>query len=53
MNELTELPGKDIREKMINFIKKHYTDTLGSDVDLLERPDRLERLHKKYCTPKI
>lgn len=51
MDQLTELPGKDIREKMINFIRKHYADTLGSDLDLLDRPDGLERLHKKYCAP--
>lgn len=53
MNDLNELPGKDIREKMINFIKKHYSDTLGGDVNLLDRPDGLEKLHRKYCTPKI
>lgn len=49
MDTLNELPGKDIREKMINFIRKHYTQTLGDDVDLLDRPDGLEKLHTKYC----
>lgn len=53
MDELRDLPGKDVREKMINFIRKHYTDTLGDDVNLLERPDGLEKLHRKYCVPKI
>jgi hypothetical protein len=36
MDQLTDLPGKDIREKMINFIRKHYADTLGNDIDLLD-----------------
>ena len=53
MNELTDLPGKDIREKMINFIRHHYKDTLGNDVDLLYKPDGLDKLHKKYCIPKV
>lgn len=53
MDELTELPGKDIREKMINFIRRHYADTLGDDVGLLDKPNGLELLHKKYCVPKI
>jgi hypothetical protein len=53
MDELSDLPGKDIREKMINFIRKHYTDTLGDDVNLLEKSDGLEKLHRKYCVPKI
>lgn len=53
MNELSDLPGKDIREKMIHFIRKHYKDTLGKDVGLLDQPDGLDKLHEKYCIPKI
>ncbi len=53
MDSLDELPGRDVREKMIHFIKKHYTRTLGEDVRLLDQPDGLEKLHRKYCKPMV
>lgn len=47
MDSFDDLPGRDIREKMINFIRKHYSGTLGEDVALLDRPDGLDTLQKK------
>lgn len=40
-----------VRQLMINFIKGHYAHLLGDDVALLDEPDGLEILHKKYCGP--
>jgi hypothetical protein len=40
----------EVRERMIHFIKMHYSKTLGKDIELLDQPGGLEILHKKYCT---
>ncbi len=46
---LNELDGRTIRDKMIHFIKKYYADTLGDDLRLLDEPNGLDKLHRKYC----
>jgi hypothetical protein len=46
---MKKFDGDDVRTRMIHFIKTHYAATLGKDVDLLDQPDGLEKLHKKYC----
>lgn len=39
----------DVRARMIRFIKTHYANTLGKDIELLDQPGGLDKLHKKYC----
>ena len=39
-----------LRQKMIDFLRKHYPNTLGEDIKLLDEPGGLEKLFKKYCT---
>ena len=34
--------------RMIDYIKANFAETLGPDVDLLDRPDGLEILRAKY-----
>ncbi|MFA5987080.1 MAG: hypothetical protein WC797_00285 [Candidatus Paceibacterota bacterium] len=46
---MKKFDGDDVRARMIQFIKTHYAATLGKDIDLLDQPDGLERLHEKYC----
>ena len=41
--------GDEIRQRMVQFIKTHYAQTLGKDIELLDQPGGLEKLHKKYC----
>lgn len=38
-----------IREKMVAFLRKHYSETLGEDAALLDHPEGLRLLHEKYC----
>ena len=38
---------------MVQFIKTHYAQTLGKDIELLDQPGGLEKLHKKYCSDDI
>ncbi len=42
----------EVRERMIRFVKTHYAETLGKDIELLDQPGGLELLHQKYCGPK-
>jgi len=46
---LDDLTGRNVREKMITFIKSHYAGVLGEDAKYLDLPGGLEVLHKKYC----
>jgi hypothetical protein len=41
--------GDEVRERMIRFIKAHYSHLLGEDIELLDQPGGLEILHRKYC----
>ena len=34
--------------RMIDYIKANFAETLGDDVNLLDRPDGLEIIHSKY-----
>jgi hypothetical protein len=36
--------------RMVDYIKANFRDILGSDVDLLDRPDGLELLRDKYSS---
>lgn len=41
--------GDEVRLRMVQFIKTHYAQMLGKDIELLDQPGGLEKLHKKYC----
>ena len=43
------ITNRNVREKMIEFIKTHYAGVLGTDLKYLEMPGGLDMLHKKYC----
>ncbi len=49
LDKLAHLDGGDVREKMINFIRRHFSDILGEDVKYLDTPGGLDILHSKYC----
>ncbi len=44
-----DIDGDEVRQRMVQFIKTHYSQTLGKDIELLDQPGGLEKLHKKYC----
>ena len=44
------LTKRNVREKMVEFIKTHYADILGDDIGYLDAPGGLEKLHAKYCS---
>ena len=44
-----KLKFDEVRQRMVQFIKTHYSQTLGKDIELLDQPGGLEKLHKKYC----
>jgi len=46
---MDDLTNRNVREKMIMFIKAHYAGVLGDDLKYLELPGGLDVLHKKYC----
>lgn len=39
----------EVRERLKTFVKTHYANTLGKDIELLDQPGGLELLHQKYC----
>ena len=41
-------PEEDLRKKMIRYIRRHFSGLLGDDVRLLDLPNGLEILRKKY-----
>lgn len=41
--------GSDVRAEMIRYIRAHFADLLGEDVRLLDLPNGLEILSKKYA----
>lgn len=43
------LMGRNVRDRMVEFIKSHYSGILGEDLKYLDMPGGLEVLHKKYC----
>ncbi|MGD0093945.1 MAG: hypothetical protein ABSE73_28890 [Planctomycetota bacterium] len=38
----------DFRSQMIEYIKTHFGDFLGEDVELLDLPDGLDLIQEKY-----
>lgn len=42
----------ETRARMVRFIKAHYAKSLGEDIRLLDSPEGLETLHKKYAVNK-
>ncbi|MBI2943163.1 MAG: hypothetical protein HYY25_03075 [Candidatus Wallbacteria bacterium] len=49
MSNGKKFDGDEVRQRMVQFIKTHYASTLGKDIELLDQPGGLEKLHKKYC----
>lgn len=40
----------DVRSEMIDWIRRNYGDMLGKDAELLEKPDGLDAVQRKYCS---
>ncbi len=38
----------DFRSQVVEYIKEHFADVLGSDVNLLDRPDGLDVVQARY-----
>ena len=38
----------DFRSQLVDYIKKHFAGVLGSDVNLLDRPDGLDVVRAKH-----
>ena len=47
-NTFGQYSGNNTKEKIINYIKKNYTNILGDDVKLLDEADGLDRIKNKY-----
>ena len=39
-------PGQDLRDHMIEYIRTHFSSTLGTAVGLLDMPDGLDQLQE-------